>query len=104
MKSFRGRHQDLDKGEDVRNPHKLIKAKEKRLQQKMKNMSKEERRSSNGNRPSEKFVKGGRQYSQKAKDKIVAGMRPTRAKIIIKGGGKDAFAGKKRGRGRGGKR
>lgn len=31
MKNFKGRHADLDKGEDVRNPQHLIKAKEKRL-------------------------------------------------------------------------
>ena len=44
IKNFRGRHSDIDKGEDVRNPKLLIKAKEKRLEQKMKNMSKDERR------------------------------------------------------------
>ena len=86
MKSFKGRHQDLNKGEDVRNPQHLIKAKEKKLQQKMKNMSKEERKSKGSSGPSihDKFT-GGRQFSQKAKNKIIAGMRPTRAKIIIKG-------------------
>ncbi len=51
MKQFRGRHKDIDKGEDVRNPQLLIKAKEKRLQQRMKNMSKDERRSNPSNRP-----------------------------------------------------
>ena len=33
----------MDKGEDVRNPQHLIKAKEKRMEHKMKNMSKEDR-------------------------------------------------------------
>jgi len=31
MKQFRNRHQDIEKGEDVRNPQHLIKNKEKRL-------------------------------------------------------------------------
>ena len=35
MKSFRGRHKDLFQGEDVRNPDKLIKNKEKKLKYKM---------------------------------------------------------------------
>ena len=107
MKSFQGRHKDLNKGEDVRNPQHLIKAKEKRLQQKMKNMSKEDRKSNGQSRPSamDKFT-GGKNVSQKAKSKILAGMRPTRAKVIIKSQGREGgFAGNKRGRGgRGGSR
>lgn len=43
MKSFKGRHKDLEKGDDITNPQHLIKAKEKRLSQKMKNMSKDDR-------------------------------------------------------------
>ena len=41
MKQFRGRHKDLEKGDDIRNPQHLINQKEKRLTQRMKNMSKE---------------------------------------------------------------
>ena len=105
MKTFRGSHKDLDKGEDMRNPKLLMKAKEKKLAQKMKNLSKDDRKS---NRVSsvkeEKFIKGGRSFSQKAKNKIIAGMRPTRAKVILKGGGKDAFANKRnKSGGRGGR-
>lgn len=44
MKQFKGSHHDLNKGEDVRNPGKLMKSKEKKLSQKTKNMTKEERR------------------------------------------------------------
>ena len=65
----------------MRNPKLLIKAKEKRLEQRMKNMSKEERRSSGAKKgPQEKYIGGGRSFSQKAKNKIIAGMRPTRSK------------------------
>ena len=63
IKQFRGRHRDLDKGEDVRNPHNLIKNKEKRLQQRMKNMSKDDRKSNAPKRAQEKFIGGGRSFS-----------------------------------------
>ena len=62
----------------------------------MKNMSREERKSTaRTNSPMDKFIRG-RNVSNKARDKIIAGMRPTRSKVIIKGGD---YAGKKRGRG-----
>ena len=101
MKSFKGRHKDLDQGEDMRNPQHLIKAKEKRLQQKMKNMTKEERRASGPrtSTPMDKFSRGKSNVSVKTRNKIIQGMRPTRSKMIIRGGGGD-FAGKKRGRGK----
>ena len=106
MKQFRGRHKDLEKGDDIRNPQHLINQKEKRLTQRMKNMSKEQRKSNGSARPSEKFT-GGRSYSQKSRNKIVAGMRPTRSKQIVKTAGREggfSFKGKRGGRGRGGKR
>ena len=106
MKQFRGRHKDLEKGDDIRNPQHLIQQKEKRLTQRMKNMSKDQRRSNGSNRPDEKYIGGGRSYSQKTKNKIVAGMRPTRSKQIVKTAGRDGngFKAKRGGRGRGGKR
>jgi len=94
----------LDKGEDVRNPKLLIKAKEKKLQQRMKNMTKEERKSNAPKRLNEKFIAGGRSVSQKARNKIVAGSRPTRSKQIIKSGGSSrGRSGSSRGGGGGGR-
>ena len=110
MKNFESRHKDLNQGEDVRNPQTLISAKEKKLKQKMNSLSKEDRKVVGRPASSEKYVGGGRSFTQKAKNKIVAGMRPTRAKQIIKGQGRGGdYAGKSRGRGggrggRGGKR
>jgi len=51
----------------------------------------------------EKFT-GGRQVHAKAKAKIIAGMRPTRSKVIIKGGDYSSLKKRGGGRGRGGKR
>ena len=102
MKNFRSRHADLSKGEDVLNPKHLIKSKEKRLTHKMKNSTREESKSG-PRRVHEPFLAGakGKQYSQKVRNKIIAGMRPTRSKTIIKGG-RDGFG--SRGKSRGGKR
>ena len=89
MKAFQGRHSDLNEGEDVRNPQPLIKAKEKKLLQKRSNLSKDERQSTK-RAPSahDKFLRG-KQVSNTTRDKIIAGMRPTRSKVITKNQGRD---------------
>jgi len=82
MKSFSSRHTDLMKGEDVRNPKHLIKAKGKQMEARM------ERSKSEGDKNGkyEKFS-GRKQYSKRVNDKIKSGMKPTRSKMIIRGKG-----------------
>ena len=83
MKSFSSRHTDLMKGEDVRNPKHLIKAKGKQMEARM------QRSKSEGDNRGGKYEKfsGRKQYSKRVNDKIKAGMKPTRSKVIIRGAG-----------------
>lgn len=66
----------------------------------MNNLDSDERKSTS--RTKEKYS-GNREYSQKVKNKIVAGMRPTRSKQIVKTAGRDGGFTGKRGRGGGGR-
>jgi len=84
MKSFSSRHTDLMKGEDVRNPKHLIKAKGANLEARMKKSGRTKSEDNKGGKY-EKF-EGRKKYSKRVTDKIKGGMKPTRSKVIIRGG------------------
>ena len=83
MKSFERSHKDLYQGEDVRNPKALIDSKGKKLQNRMNAQRGEDRKAGKSKHKNT----GARSFSQKAQNKIVAGSRPTRSKMIVKSGG-----------------
>ena len=70
MKDFKNRHgSSLSKGDDPRSNDAIIKSKKAKMLKKLKETKK---------------PKGGRQYSEKALNKIKYAQKPSRSKMIVK--------------------
>ena len=94
MKAFSKGHKDFNKGEDARSNQHVVKMKKKKMLEKMKKNGREAR---GGERGEQSGGKRGGKYGDKQWNKIVEKSRPTRSKVIMKGGSGG------RGGGRGGK-
>ena len=72
---FKKSHGDLNQGEDVRNPQAMIERKKTKLANRMNQQRGEDRKNGKSgyenSRSADKFT-GGRAYSNKAKQKIIA--------------------------------
>lgn len=98
FKDFKARHNDLNKGEDVRSSSAVFDNKGKKLKQKMLQARAEDRKANK-----KSFNGSKRQYSEKALNKIQKASRPTKSKIIVKGGGGSFGKGGRGGKGKFGK-
>jgi hypothetical protein len=81
-KDFQARHTDLNKGEDMRSNKKLFDNKTKKMQEKV-----QQSRIEDSKNKKHSLAGTKRTYSEKAMMKIHKASRPTKSKMIIKGGG-----------------
>ena len=91
MKSFKGRHKDLMKGEDVKDNRGLMARKGKQMFEKIKH---------NKSAFKQRDKDGKRVYSEKAMGKIARHQQHTRSKVIVKNGKGNFQAKQGKGRGR----
>jgi hypothetical protein len=81
-KDFQNRHTDLNQGEDMRSNKKLFDNKAKKMQEKV-----QQSRIEDSKNKKQSLAGTKRTYSEKAIGKIHKASRPTKSKMIIKGGG-----------------
>lgn len=80
FKDFKSRHEDLNKGEDMRSNSKMFDNKSKKFKEKTMQARAEERKASK-----QKFGGSKRSFSDRAVNKMHKASRPTKSKVIVKG-------------------